>query len=82
MVPLTPIGRGTADRLQKCLKTNDDDKLSCLLDPANNRLGARRVIKADEDKITKQRIKYTASRGFAVNNYTLRAIMARIANDG
>ena len=82
MVRLTTITRETADRLQKCLKTKDDDKLSRLLDPANNRSGARRVIKADEDKIVKQRIKYTASRGFAINNYTLRAIMAPIANDG
>lgn len=81
VVRLTEISRGTAGRLQNCLKTRDYDKLSRFLDPAN-RAGGRPVIKPEEDKIIKQRIRYAASRGFAINHSTLRSIMERIANDG
>lgn len=76
------VKKMTCRRLHKAVKYQDDESLSKLLNPANNRAGRRRVIAKDESEMIKERIRFAASRGFAFDVDTLKGVMGEIASDG
>eukprot|EP00171_Calliarthron_tuberculosum_P003170 IDg3170t1 len=76
------ISRTTGDRINAALKAGDEARLRQLLNPAGNRAGRRSVLTQDENEMLKDRITYTASRGFAFDAPILKKTMADIASDG
>lgn len=76
------VSRSIYYKLRTCVKRNDEEQLSSLLDPMSNRAGRKRILSDDEEEMICERLKFAASRGFAVEDDDVKQLMVQISLDG
>ena len=76
------LSAGTAARLKQAIESKDSAVLERMLDPRAHRSGRRPVLNAEDQQLIKDRMKFIASRSFAMDARTLSSVMAAIASAG